>query len=150
MNTIQTGLKDRELQDIADEALRLAEDSQACISLATEWRDIQEARHLPAGLSFDARRSRDGRPVFIVSCGNGYHESLRGYEHALELLVDSHRTRVEDLESTHRSVMAQRGEMTIREARRVCLEAAQRVDKDHPHITGRDRDRLVLQSIGIE
>lgn len=75
-------------------------------ALADELFEMQSARKMAHGFVPSIRAGKDGRPIFVIRCANGHHESDESHEHALELLLDSHRTRIEDLESTHETARA--------------------------------------------
>lgn len=143
MNTLNRGLVDPELAAIAAEALALAEQDEVCHSLAAEMLEIQRAKHMPEGLCFDARRGRDQRPIFIVCCDNGWHESHEGYRGALELLVTSHRPRIEDLESTYKL----HPHRSIKVARAECARIARTVRAAHPDLPAYEQDAIILAEI---
>jgi hypothetical protein len=108
--TIQSGLQDPELEEIALASLLAAEQSPDCLALVDEWKAMVRAKHMSPGVFFDARRDKYMRPVFIVRCNNGYHESLVSFEDAYRLLVEAHRPSVGDLEETHRALAESRGQ----------------------------------------
>lgn len=125
----------------------LASQSVELQALAAKLFEIQDQRKMAHG--FDARvlRARDGGVIYEVSCLNGVHQSRENFEHALELLVRSFRTGIEDLESTHQRVLAYRGGH-IKDARKVCAEAAERVRRANPDVHEEALDELVLAEIG--
>lgn len=101
MSTLETGLQDVDLSGIALANLNCATVSERCIALRAEWSALASSRGMSDGLLFDARRGKQGQPIFIVISSNGYHESYESFEHAISLLVDSHRTRAEDREEVY-------------------------------------------------
>lgn len=101
MSTLSTQLKDEDLLAIALANLNSSRISEGFVALLKEWYEIAKARGLSTELLFDARRGKQGEPIFIVGSPNGYHESRSSFEHAVLLLVDSHRTRAEDLEEVY-------------------------------------------------
>lgn len=129
MHTLQTGLKDPELEALAVADIRAAEESAVALALRTEWLLMCGQRLMPTEVMYDARRDSKGLPVFIVRAQNGYHESPESFEHALELLVDSHRTRPEDLFENHQRMMALTG-CSLKDARRRCAEMAKSASGD--------------------
>lgn len=146
-HTLKSGLKDETLLAVAEMQLAVAESSASCRALAGELALLQEDRRMPTGIVFDARRHRDGRPIFIVRCDNGWHESFNGFEEALELLLEAHRTRVEDLETTHQRMLELWGGDDMKTARRRCAELAARVRAANPDADGPQRDALVLAEL---
>ncbi len=120
-NTLQSGLQDPELEALAADSLAAAEASVVANVLRLEWLQMALERKMPTQVMYDAKRDTRGRPVFSVRSDNGYHESYVGFEDALFLLVDSHRTREEDLESTHQRYMALTG-VGIKDARKHCAD----------------------------
>lgn len=99
--TLQSGLKDDDLAAIAIVDLNLAETDEKVLALRQEWVDLMTSRSCSTEVMYDARRAKDGRPIFCIRSHNGYCESYEGFGHALELLVDAHRTRAEDLEEVY-------------------------------------------------
>jgi hypothetical protein len=120
-------IQDQELLDAVIANLALYAESPTAEALRAEWSQMTTARRMTPGLVFDSRRHRDQRPIYIVRCDNGYHESLLGYEDALERLVDSHRTKAEDLEETHARYAAATG-MSLADARYRCREMSKQGD----------------------
>jgi hypothetical protein len=148
--TINRGLQDPELLELARAELARAEESATCLALAGEMLELQRSRSMPVGIAYDARRARDGRPIFIVACDNGWHESFDGFEAALSLLVESHRTHVEDLESTHLAVMAQNPKFDLKLARAHCAKVALEVRAENPGAKWAERDALVRAALDID
>lgn len=71
-------------------------------ALTDEWSEHAAKFGKDPRFKLDSRVSeKTGKTIYFVKNGNGFHESYTSPEHALFLLVDSHRVRVEDMESTH-------------------------------------------------
>jgi hypothetical protein len=123
---IATGL--RELADRTSWELWLSEQSATTQALAAEWQALRGSR-------FALRRKADkqGRIVHVCESTHGYHESRQSAEHALFLLVDSHRVREEDRTSRVPRRDAQRIAKAIREA--------------NPAASGEERDALFLAKL---
>ncbi len=146
MNTLQTGLDDLALHEIAVANLQAAEQSATARALRDEWVALTTERGSDSGIMFDARRARDGRPVFIARAQSGYHESFQGYEHAMSLLVSAHRTRLEDRAETHERARESIG-CDLQRARVFCAEIAKRVRESNPGISEAEQDVIILQEI---
>lgn len=114
----------------------LSEQSETVQALAAEWGSMRSSR-----FKFYERQDSRGRDVFGVQCEHGQHESHQGHEHALFLLVDSHRTRAEDTPE-FRARLEALG-MTPKEA----LQRSQQMGRDVAKASGRmpieDHDALV-------
>lgn len=117
-------------------------------SLKQEWLALCAARKMDAYLEVQTREGKQGTIVRV--CGpHGCHESYDGVEAAMELLVDSFRTRVEDLETTHRAILKWRGG-DLKDARQFAAQCAAEVRGKNPGLPGEKRDALVLEALGAE
>jgi len=121
-------------------------------ALLAEWVAMAAARKMDPDVVFLARQAKDGSPVYIAKCANGVHESVDSPEQALFLLVDSFRTRVEDLPETHARVQAWGGSYAadVQVARDAVAEIAWKVAKENPALSGEERDALVLAALDTE
>jgi len=89
-HTIQSGLQDPELFELALVSKAEAEGSAPAAVLRMRWVQHAIKHKMPTEFLFDAHRDAKGRAVFSLRAQNGYHESFEGYEHALSLLVAAH------------------------------------------------------------
>lgn len=113
-------------------------------ALTAELGAMQDARKMERGGSFGERLARDGETViYTVTSPNGYHESAESHEHALFLLVDSHRTRVEDTPALHERILTKSGG-DIKGARSVAMRLAREVREANPDVSIEQHDALVL------
>lgn len=133
----------------ADFVAWLADQPESFRNLASKWFDLQTERKMPPGFSATIFRDRRGRLVYEVSCANGVHQSHESFEHALELLIDSHRPRVEDLEATHLRMQAWSGDVDIKGARRLCDGLAKDVRALNPGLTGEEYDALFEEALSM-
>lgn len=114
-----------DLTSLVQEKLDTFSADETVKELLGEWWTVCDARLMPREINLSMHVGQNGRPIFVVSCNNGYHESYEGFAEALESLVDSHRTRWEDLESTHTALSQVLG-VSVREARRICCREPER------------------------
>lgn len=114
-------------------------------TLASELADIQKRYRMQEGLEFGFRETRGGAVVYVARSPNGYHESTESHAHALWLLVDSFRTRIEDTPEVHARLQALSGD--IQAARIEAMRIAAAVRKENPDATGPERDTLVLVAL---
>lgn len=150
------------------ESVRLARETEELLQIAafTEWIETQSetVRALGAEL-IELQTARKMSPRFMITevtlhgrtiwtavCANGIHQSRQSAEHALFLLVDSFRTRIEDKPETHARVQAWGGSYAadVKTARRHCAAVAQRIREQNPNMPGEQRDALVLAQLGAD
>lgn len=127
-----------EFEELARYAEWLLKQSETFQALASEWASLRGSR-----LMLDELKTRRGR-IFRVSCDHGIHESLQSAEHALFLLVDSHRVRVTDTAEFRDRVMAANVGMLPKEALRRCEQIAAQIREANPAATGVERDALCI------
>lgn len=150
---------EKELKGLADAVAELAQiaafaewfDGQSKIvqELGRELGAIQAARGMNPRFQIDTLE-RYGRPLYVAHCANGRHESRQSEEHAMFLLVDSFRTRIEDKPETHERIMEIHG-MDLKSARRYARELAQRVQEAHGKgVPGETRDKLFARELEDE
>ena len=89
---------------------------------------------------------RRGVTIYTAESPNGYHESKQSHEHALFLLVDSFRVRVEDTPEVHARILSKSGG-DIKSARALAAHIARTVREAHPKVSGEERDALVLAAL---
>lgn len=117
-------------------------------TLTLELIAMQTSRGMKRDHGFAMRKAKDGRDIFIVMCPNGYHESYESHAHAMHLLVDSFRTRVEDLPATHERIQAWGGAYAdLKAARSYADSIAKGLVAKFPDMPGEERDALLLQSL---
>lgn len=107
-------------------------------ALMAELEEIQARHKMQSGGEFLTREARDGSTIYAVKTANGYHESAESYDHALFLLVDSFRTRIEDTQE-FRDRLALAG---VSGGVRKALAIGSRVKLENPDMTGEERDAL--------
>lgn len=117
-------------------------------SLKAEWLTLCKERAMDPYLEIQKRETKRGTVVRV--CGpHACHESYDGVEAAMELLVDSFRTRVEDLEETHLAIVKWR-RCDIKAARRYASQCAREVREANPDAPGEKRDALLLEHLAQE
>jgi hypothetical protein len=116
-------------------------------SLLAELGQMQADRRMGGGVWIGTnphRKTKEGGPVFVAMCPNGYHESAESEAHALSLLVDSFRTRAEDRPEIHERIQAWGGSYAdIRFARETAQRIAKKVRHDHPAADGASLDVML-------
>lgn len=148
--------QERELRQIEEIALFtgwLSEQSETIQALAREYAQIGIKRRFEHARINVTVSFKDGRTVWTCHALNGLHQSTTSAEHAVFLLVDSHRTRVEDTEEFRARVQAANAGMTKREAIRRCARLTNEMRAADPKATGQQRDRLAtlwLESLEAE
>ncbi len=119
-------------------------------ALFAELEAMQAKYKMATGHEFSVRQApRTGFPVYICKTANGHHESAESYEHALFLLVDSFRTRIEDTEAVHLRIQAWDG-VAIKTCRKIADSIAKEVLAANPGMPGEERDALVLAALDDE
>jgi hypothetical protein len=134
-----------ELLAIAEHAEWLETQSETTQELARELAAKQTAGAMKPRFTLSTE-TRRGSTVYIAQSANGYHESRQSPEHALFLLVDSHRTRIEDTPAFHARILAKSGG-DIKSARAVAMDLARSVRAANPNMPGAARDALVLAAL---
>ncbi len=123
-----------------------AETGATAVADLAEIRETQSRLKMTPGLEFTSREARDGRPIYIVRCANGHHESYDSHAHALALLVDSHRTRAEDTPVVHERIMHGWGG-DVAHARKVAAHLSQLIRSANPNANGEERDAILIATI---
>lgn len=135
----------RELEELADRAaweLWLSTQSETIQALAAELETLRKGVRFSLAMSTDHR----GRRLYVCTAPIGHHESRQSYEHALFLLVDSHRIRLEDRPETARLVrFIEGGDLKV-SARRA-QEMAKQIRKTNPGMPGERRDELLAAEL---
>lgn len=116
-------------------------------TLTEELADTQQRMRMEPGGEFLTRLDADDSPIYVVRTANGHHESRDSHAHALFLLVHAHRTRLEDLEVTHRRILAKTPNVTFQEARNIALAIGQAIRDEDPERSVEDHDALVEAAI---
>lgn len=130
-----------ELEAIAQWGEWLATQSETIQALAEEW-----AAHRHSRFTLSERRDRRGRTVYVCDCEHGHHESLQSYEHAIFLLVDSHRVRLEDRPETAARVAGLDG-VEVKAARVSVQRLAREIREANPMASGEERDGLLAAEL---
>lgn len=134
----------RELEELAKRTawdLWLGDQGAKIQALAAEWSALR-------GTTFElsTKHDRRGRVVFVCESRFGYHESHQSHEHALFLMVDAHRTRLEDRPETAARIAATEGG-SLKSAQRRAQAIAKQVREAHPYMPGEERDGLVEKAV---
>jgi hypothetical protein len=117
----------------------LGAQSETTQALVSEWMALRGSRP-----TLSERIDKQHRKVYVVDCEHGHHESLKSHEHALFLLVDSHRVRIEDLPETRARLVALG--FSPREALHRCQQIGRAVDASG-RMPVADHDALVEAEI---
>jgi hypothetical protein len=120
----------------------LSTQSETVQALAAEWAALRNTR-----FKFGQTHDRRGRKLYTCSSKYGHHESYQSHEHALFLLVDSHRARIEDKPETHQRILAWAGHADVKQARATARAIAKRIREENPNMPGEQRDALVLAAL---
>ncbi len=142
-----------EVEQIAAFSWWLSEQSETVQKLAAEFAEIGARKGFKHSRINVTTEIKKGRTIWTCHALNGYHQSTTSAEHAVFLLVDSHRTRVEDTEGFRERVQAANAGMTKREAIRRCARLTNEMRAADPKATGQQRDRLAtlwLESLEAE
>jgi hypothetical protein len=116
------------------------------VALLSELGRMQSDRKMGGGVWLGVnptKTTKDGGAVYAAVCPNGYHESTESEAHALFLLVDSFRTRAEDLPETHARIQSWGGSFRdIDVARLTARRIAKQVRSEHPRVDGHTLDNM--------
>ncbi len=119
----------------------LGEQSETVQKLVEENAEIGRAKRFANTFVNVTCETKKGRTVWTCHAANGFHQSTTSAEHAVFLLVDSHRTRVEDTEEFRERLQAANG-MSKKEALRACARLTNEMRAADPRATGKERDAL--------
>ena len=138
----------KELEAIAEFGRQLSLMSPTIQALASEYGLFRHVRNPRFAITESVVR---GQRIWTCESENGFHQSKTSAEHALFLLVDSHRTRIEDTEAFRLRVKAANAGMTSKEALRRCEQIGKQIRDANPKATGEERDALAMAHLeGLE
>lgn len=118
-------------------------DTQA---LFVELAEMQRTRRMTPGYEFVTRQGKRGEDIYVAKCPNGHHESAEGYEHALFLLVDSLRVRIEDTEALHLRIQSWHG-WSIQACRAYAVQLGRQLIEAHPNDSVEKHDDRVMRAV---
>lgn len=125
-----------ETEATANWEIWLSTQSETIQALAAEWAALRNGDRFRFSESVD----RQMRKLYVCSSKYGHHESYQSRDHALYLLVDSHRVRAEDRPETRARLVALGHEPST--ALRLCQAIGRNVAKGG-RMPGAEHDALV-------